>query len=93
MDDYLRLTQKNKSHVVAGLLAIFLGLFGVHKFYLGYNRTGFVMLAVSIIGSLLTFGLAAAVIQVIAVIEGGIYLTRSQSTFDEVYVRHSREWF
>ena len=29
-----------KDHVAAGLLAIFLGAFGIHKFYLGYNTAG-----------------------------------------------------
>ena len=47
-----------KDHVAAGLLAIFLGAFGIHKFYLGYNTAGFIMLAVTIIGGVLTFSLA-----------------------------------
>ena len=37
---------RQKDHVAAGLLAIFLGVFGVHKFYLGCNQAGFIMLAV-----------------------------------------------
>ena len=82
-----------KDHVSAGLLAIFLGMFGVHKFYLGCNSAGFIMLAVSIIGGILTLGLAAAVIEVIAVIEGVIYLTKSQTEFDRAYVLNQRDWF
>ena len=82
-----------KDHIAAGLLAIFLGVFGVHKFYLGYNQTAFIMLAASIVGSLFTFGLAAAVIEVISIIEGVIYLTKSQTEFDELYVKNKREWF
>ena len=84
---------KQKDHIVAGLLAVFLGLFGLHKFYLGYNETAFIMLAASIVGSLFTFGLAAAVIEVISIIEGVIYLTKSQTEFDELYVKNKREWF
>lgn len=91
--DYLTASVKTKSHIVAGLLAIFLGVFGVHKFYLGYNTAGFVMLAASILGSLLTLGIAAAVIQVISLIEGVMYLAKSQDAFDEVYVHGAREWF
>ena len=68
-----------KDHVAAGLLAIFLGVFGVHKFYLGYHTTGFIMLGVTILGSLLTIGIAAGVVWLIGVIEGIIYLTKSQS--------------
>lgn len=82
-----------KDHISAGLLAIFLGVFGVHKFYLGCNQAGFIMLAVSIIGGILTFGLAAAVVWVIAAIEGIIYITKSQTDFDRIYVLNQRDWF
>ena len=91
--DYYLHSQKSKSHVVAGLLAIFLGSFGVHKFYLGCNQAAFVMLAVTVLGSLFTLGLAAAVMQVIGLIEGVIYLAKSQSDFDAVYVNGKRDWF
>ncbi|MBR3181739.1 MAG: TM2 domain-containing protein [Eggerthellaceae bacterium] len=84
---------RKKDHVSAGLLAIFLGMFGVHKFYLGCNNAGFIMLAVSIIGGIFTFGLAAAVIWLIAVIEGIIYLTKTQTEFDNIYVLNQRDWF
>ncbi|MFQ9179332.1 MAG: TM2 domain-containing protein [Eggerthella lenta] len=73
-----------KDHVAAGLLAIFLGAFGIHKFYLGYNTAGFIMLAVTIIGGVLTFSLASWVIWVIAIIEGILYLTKSQTEFEQI---------
>lgn len=82
-----------KDHVAAGLLAIFLGVFGVHKFYLGYNTSGFIMLAVTILGGIFTLGLAAGVMWVIALIEGIIYLAKSQSEFDAIYVANKKEWF
>lgn len=82
-----------KDHVAAGLLAIFLGIFGVHKFYLGYNTAGFVMLAITILGSIFTIGLAAGVMWVISLVEGIIYLAKSQSEFDVVYVANKKEWF
>lgn len=84
---------RQKDHVSAGLLAIFLGVFGIHKFYLGYNKIGFAMLAVTVIGGILTFGLAASVIWVISMIEGIIYLSKSQTDFDRVYVLNQRDWF
>ena len=84
---------KQKDHIAAGLLAVFLGLFGMHKFYLGYNEAAFMMMTVSIIGSIVSFGLAAAVVWVIAIIEGIIYLTKSQADFDRIYVLNKREWF
>ncbi len=82
-----------KDHIAAALLAIFLGTLGIHKFYLGYNQAGFIMLAVSILGSLFTFGLAAMVMSLIAFIEGIIYLVKSQQEFDSIYVYNKKEWF
>ena len=84
---------QTRDHVAAGLLAIFLGSLGVHKFYLGYNNAGFIMLGATILGSLFTFGLAGMAMGVIALIEGIIYLTKPQSVFDAIYVYGRREWF
>lgn len=84
---------RQKDHVSAGLLAVFLGVFGIHKFYLGCNNAGFIMLAMSIIGGMLTFGLAAAVIWLIAIVEGITYFTKSQTEFDRIYVLNQRDWF
>lgn len=84
---------QTKDHVAAGLLGLFLGWLGIHKFYLGYNTTGFIMLAVTVIGSIFTFGLAASVMALIGVIEGIIYLVKSQSEFEQLYVFNKREWF
>jgi TM2 domain-containing membrane protein YozV len=48
-----------KSKLAAGLLGIFLGGFGVHRFYLGYTRIGVIQILVTIftcgIGSLWGF--------------------------------------
>ncbi len=82
-----------KDHVAAGLLAIFLGVFGVHKFYLGYNTAGFILLGVTILGGIFTFGIAASVVWLIGLIEGVIYLTKSQAEFDQIYVCGKRDWF
>ena len=82
-----------KSHVVAALLAFFGGMFGIHKFYLGYYQTAFTMMAASIVGGIVTFGLAAAVVWVVAVVEGATYASRTQTQFEEAYVRDRRDWF
>lgn len=84
---------EGKNHVAAGLLAIFLGVFGIHKFYMGNYRIGFVMLAVSILGGVLSFGLAAAVIEVISIVEGVIYLTMHQEDFERIYIKGNKDWF
>lgn len=45
---------KVKSKMVAGLLAIFLGTFGVHNFYLGYTTKAIIQLVVTIVGIVLS---------------------------------------
>ena len=70
-------TEPTKDKLVAGLLAIFLGTLGIHKFYLGYTKSGVIMLLVS----LLTFGVGATVMAVIALIEGILYLTNLTLNF------------
>jgi TM2 domain-containing membrane protein YozV len=41
-------TSRNKSKVIAGLLAIFLGALGVHRFYLGYKLIAIIMLIITV---------------------------------------------
>ena len=84
---------RSKDHVAAALLGIFLGVFGIHKFYLGYHTAGFTMLGVSFLGGIITFGLAACAMWLIGVIEGVIYLVKDQAEFEQVYVSSKREWF
>lgn len=43
-----------KSKIAAGLLGIFLGIFGVHNFYLGYTSKAVLQLVLSIIGIILS---------------------------------------
>ena len=78
--------EPKKDHIAAGLLAIFFGSLGIHKFYMGLTGPGFILLGITIIGGILTFGLALTVTSVIGIIEGIIYLTRSQEQFESEYV-------
>ncbi|HEY6912648.1 MAG TPA: TM2 domain-containing protein [Myxococcales bacterium] len=82
-----------KSKVAAGLLAIFLGCFGIHKFYLGYTKAGIIALVISIGGGAITLGISAYLMAVIGLIEGIIYLTKSDQAFTATYVRRQRQWF
>ena len=75
--------------VPAALLAFFLGGLGIHKFYLGYSTSGIIMLLVT----LLTCGLAAPIICIIALVEGIIYLTKTNEQFYEEYILKKKEWF
>ena len=60
-----------KSRTTAGILAILVGSFGAHKFYLGKIGTGILYLCFS----------WTAVPGVIGLIEGIIYLTQSDQAF------------
>lgn len=84
---------QTKDHVAAGLLAIFLGCLGIHKFYLGYNTPGFIMLAVTVVGSVFSLGIAGLVMLVISIVEGVIYLSKTQTEFERTYVFNHKEWF
>lgn len=39
---------KHHSRIVAALLAIFVGIFGIHSFYLGKKKAGWITLAISV---------------------------------------------
>ena len=90
---YAQAAPNTKDHVAAGLLAIFLGSLGIHKFYLGYNTPGFIMLAVTIVGSIFSLGIAGLAMVVISIVEGVLYLSKSQTEFEHLYVFNHKEWF
>jgi TM2 domain-containing membrane protein YozV len=75
--------------VIAGIMAILFGAFGVHKFILGYKTEGLIML----LGSILTCGIAAAVFSIIGLIEGIIYLVKSDEEFVRTYIQNKKGWF
>ena len=82
-----------KTKLVAGLLGIFLGWLGIHKFYLGYTKEAVIMLAVSLAAGVLTCGAATGVMRVIGLIEGIMYLTKSDEEFKAIYVDGHKGWF
>ena len=86
-------SQNNKDRAAAGVFAITLGCLGVHKFYLGYTSEGVVTLLVTLLGSLFTFGLAAVIMSTIGIIEGILYLTKSEEEFKNTYVLNKKTWF
>ncbi len=88
--------QGEKSKVAAGLLAIFLGGLGIHKFYLGFTGPGLVFLLVNTIGWVVTWlmlGLPNIALGIIALVEGIIYLTKTDEEFEQIYVVGKRQWF
>jgi TM2 domain-containing membrane protein YozV len=87
------LTEVSNKKLAAGLLGVFLGAFGVHKFVLGYTTPGVIMLVVSLAGGLVTCGVASFVMGVIGLIEGIIYLTKTPQEFQAIYLDAERPWF
>lgn len=71
--------------IVAGICAILLGWLGVHKFILGYTTEGVIMLVLGI----LTCGLT----NIIGIVEGVIYLTKSDEEFVRTYIQNKKGWF
>lgn len=71
--------------IVAGICAILLGWAGVHKFILGYTTEGVIQLVIG----LLTCGLS----NIIGIVEGIIYLTKSDEEFVQTYIQNKKGWF
>jgi TM2 domain-containing membrane protein YozV len=71
--------------IVAGILGILLGGLGIHKFYLGYTKEGIIQIVITIC----TCGFGS----IIGLIEGIIYLTKSDEDFVATYVNAKKGWF
>ncbi len=69
--------------MVAGILAIVIGSLGIHKFYLGFTGAGIIMILLSCVG----------VSWIIGIIEGIIYLTKSDEEFVQTYQVGQKQWF
>ncbi|MBQ8209334.1 MAG: NINE protein [Clostridia bacterium] len=59
-----------RSAYVAAILAFVGGMFGLHNFYLDYKKTAWIQLIVSLVGFVLTFGIASIAMEVWAIIDG-----------------------
>ena len=84
-----------KEKVAAGLLAIFLGGLGIHKFYLGGKQqktAGIIMLVIWVVGWC-AVGIGPLVMTIIAFIEGIIYLTKDDYDFQATYGDGDKAWF
>ena len=72
--------------VIAGICGILLGWLGVHKFILGYQKEGIIMIVISVV----TCGTVSSII---GIVEGIIYLTKSDEEFVSTYVTGQKGWF
>lgn len=78
-------TPENKK-VLAGILGIIFGGFGIHKFIMGYTQEGIIMLVICVC----TCGTVSSLI---GLIEGIIYLTKSDEEFYNTYQVNKKGWF
>ena len=83
--------------ILAGVLAIVLGAFGIHKFILGYQKEGIILLAISLVGIVLScIGIGVFIIWItglVGLVEGIIYLTKSDAEFYNTYQVGKKPWF
>ena len=75
--------------VAAGILGILVGGLGIHKFVLGYTTEGLIMLLVTV----LTCGIGGIIFTPIGLVEGILYLVKSDEEFVKTYIQNKRGWF
>ena len=85
----LEMREHASKKIAAGICAILIGSLGIHKFILGYTTAGAIMLLVTV----LTCGIGGIAMWVIGLVEGIVYLCKSDREFIDTYIRHKREWF
>jgi len=71
--------------LTAGICGILVGGFGIHKFILGYTTEGVIQIVLTFV----TCGIGS----IIGLIEGIIYLTKSDEDFVRTYIQNKRGWF
>jgi len=71
--------------IACGITGIIVGGFGVHRFLLGDNTGGLIRLAITVV----TCGLGS----IIGLVEGIIYLTKSDEEFYQTYMVEKKAWF
>ena len=77
------LREENKK-VLAGVLGILFGYLGIHKFILGYTKEGIIQILLNLL-----CGLGG----LIGIIEGIIYLTKTDEEFYQTYQVGRKTWF
>jgi class 3 adenylate cyclase len=84
----------DKNRKTAAILALLLGIFGAHRFYLGQRRRGIAHLIFATIGILSLDGGGSPflpVLAIIAVIDAVLFFTMSDEAFDQKYNVEERE--
>ncbi|KIA92503.1 MULTISPECIES: TM2 domain-containing protein [unclassified Flavobacterium] len=80
-----QIVKPENKKVLAGVLAILLGGLGIHKFILGYTQEGIIQLVIGVV----TCGVGG----IIGLVEGIIYLTKTDEEFYQTYQVGKKGWF
>ncbi|MEZ5926735.1 MAG: TM2 domain-containing protein [Hyphomicrobiaceae bacterium] len=80
-----------KNRFIAAALAFLVGIFGIHKFYLGKTRAGVIHLLCFFPGMFL-LGIPTLLSAVVSLAETVIYLIKDDQTFHEQYVVGDKQW-
>jgi TM2 domain-containing membrane protein YozV len=97
-DDYRDSDGAGSTRLTAAIFALLFGGLGVHKFYLGRTGTGLTMLLLTLGGiplGFLTCGLGfilPGAMHLIALIEGIMYLSKTDEQFYNEYIVGGRSW-
>ncbi len=78
-------SNRRRQESTAGICAILVGWLGVHKFILGYTTEGVIQLVLGVHHLRLT--------NILSIIEGMIYLTKSDEEFVRTYIQNKKGWF
>jgi len=84
-EEWNAVTSSENKKMIAGILALLIGSLGIHKFILGYTQEGVLQIVITIV----TCGLGG----IIPLIEGIIYLTKSDEDFYQTYQVNKKGWF
>lgn len=85
--------------IAAGICGILLGGLGIHKFVLGYQQEGIYMLVGQLLGWVIAFitcGIGVFIpmaVSIIGLVEGIIYITKSDEEFVNTYITNKKPWF
>ena len=83
---------RHRSNRVAALLAIILGLFGAHQFYIGKVKAGLIRIGVLVVAALLTNltgnFLPMSLVAIVCCIEGIVYAFMGDERFNTKFVDH-----
>ncbi|MCB9833367.1 MAG: TM2 domain-containing protein [Planctomycetes bacterium] len=79
------MSQVASTKLAAGLCGILVGGLGVHKFILGMTKEGIIQIVLTIV----TCGFAS----IVGLVEGIIYLTKSDEDFEDIYINGKKPWF